>query len=59
MGVDFSNVTLPFSAGDLLQSGLSLMKVFGPFILLGLAIMFTPKLIGLVRTAAQSRSKNN
>lgn len=43
--VDFSKVTLPFSASDLLQSGFSIIFVFGPFILLGLAIVFAPKLI--------------
>lgn len=59
MGVDFSKVTLPFSATDLLSSGVSLMGVFGGFILLGLAIAFTPKLIGLIRSAAQSRNSKN
>lgn len=56
MSIDFSGVTLPFSATDLLQSAVSLMGVFGGFILLGLAIVFTPKLFNLIRAAAASRS---
>lgn len=54
MTIDFSTVTLPFSAADLLTSSAQLMGVFGGFILLGLAIVFTPKLIGLVRKSASS-----
>ena len=59
MTVDFSGVTLPFSAGDLLQAGVQLLGVVGPFVLLGLAIVFTPKLISLIRAAAASRNGRN
>ena len=59
MSIDFSGVTLPFSATDLLQSAVSLMGVFGGFILLGLAVVFTPKLFSLIRAAAQSRNGRN
>lgn len=49
MGVDFSGITLPFSPGDLLASAVDLMGVFGPFILLGLAVLFAPKIWGLLK----------
>ena len=55
MNIDFSSVTLPFSVADLLSTGMELLTVLGPFVLLGLAIMFVPKLIGLIRNAASSR----
>lgn len=59
MAVDFSAVKLPFQATDLLTSGVSLLGVLGSFILLGLAIAFVPKLIGIIRVAAQSRNGKN
>ncbi|MBU8905573.1 hypothetical protein KH400_03065 [Desertibacillus haloalkaliphilus] len=54
MNVDFSGVTLPFDAADLLTSAVELLGVVGPFVLLGLAVVFTPKIIGLIRNAAGS-----
>lgn len=56
--VDFSGVSLPFDAGDLLSSAMGLLGVLGPFVLLGLAVTFVPKIIGVIRNAAQTRSKN-
>lgn len=55
MGIDFTGVTLPFEVADLLTSAMGLLKILGPFVLLGLAIMFVPKLIGVIRTAAASK----
>ncbi len=55
--IDFSGITLPFSAGDLLSSAVDLLGVVGPFVLLGLAVMFAPKLIGLIRQAAGKGGK--
>lgn len=49
--VDFTGVTLPFGVGDLLTAAMDLLGLFGPFILLGLAVIFTPKLFGLFRRA--------
>lgn len=56
--IDFSGVSLPFDVGDLLSSATGLMGVFSGFILLGLAIVFTPKLFGLIRNAASTKGKN-
>lgn len=56
--VDFSGVSLPFSAGDLLSSSMGLLGVLGPFVLLGLALLFTPKIISVIRSAAATRGKN-
>lgn len=60
MATDFSGVKLPFGPADLLTSSMSLVGLLGGFILLGIAIAFTPKIIGLIRAAAASRNgKNN
>lgn len=40
--IDFSEISLPFGVGELLQNSVELMGVFGPFILLGIVIIFTP-----------------
>jgi hypothetical protein len=53
--VDFTGVTLPFAAGDLLTSSMGLIGVVGSFILLGLAVMFTPKIISVIRAAAATK----
>lgn len=50
-GLDFSGITLPFSASDLLSAGVSLLGVVGAFILLGLAFSMAPKLFQLIRQA--------
>ncbi|WP_175615920.1 hypothetical protein [Piscibacillus halophilus] len=55
-GVDFSGISLPFSAGELLNAAVDLLGVVGPFVLLGLAVVFAPKLISLIRSAANSRN---
>lgn len=49
--IDFSNITLPFSAGELLTSGVGLLKVVGTFVLLVLAFKLAPQLIHLIRYA--------
>ncbi|MFJ8462245.1 hypothetical protein ACIQ57_24545 [Lysinibacillus xylanilyticus] len=49
--VDFSTVTLPFTAGDLLSAGVALMKVVGPIVLLALAFVVAPKVINLIKSA--------
>lgn len=58
MSVDFTGVSLPFDAADLLSSAMGLLGVVGPFVLLGLAIVFTPKIIGVIRNAANTRGRN-
>lgn len=49
MALDFSKITLPFSASDLLTGGVSLLGVVGTFVLLGMAFMVVPKLIKMIR----------
>lgn len=58
MNIDFTGVTLPFDAGDLLSSAMGFLGVVGPFVLLGLAIVFVPKIIGVIRNAAGTRGRN-
>lgn len=53
--VDFSGVSLPFSPADLLTSATGLLGVVGGFVLLGLAVIFVPKIIGVIRSAANTR----
>lgn len=48
MTLDLAGITLPFSAGDLLTAGVSLLSVVGAFVLLGLAFRVVPKLISLI-----------
>lgn len=57
MNIDFSGITLPFGAGDLLTAGVELLGVVGPFVLLGLAFIFAPYIITLIKTAAAKRQK--
>ena len=52
--IDFSGMTLPFSATDVLTSAWGLVGLFSTFIILGLVIMFFPKLVGLFKAAASA-----
>ena len=47
-GLDFSGISLPFSAADLLTAGVALLGVVGAFVLLGLAFKVVPKLVTLI-----------
>lgn len=49
MNVDFSGITLPFSASDLLSSGVGLLGVVGGFILLAMAFPLVGKLIQIIK----------
>lgn len=56
--LDFSGVTLPFTVTDLIGSANGLLGFVGTFILLGLAFVIAPKLIGLFGKAiAAARGK--
>lgn len=46
--IDFSGVSLPFGANDLLSSGVQILQFLGSFILLFLAVHFVPKIISLI-----------
>ncbi|MDP4086019.1 MAG: hypothetical protein Q8934_15555 [Bacillota bacterium] len=51
MSIDFTGVTLPFSAADLLKSGVGLLTVVGPFVLLAIAFPMLTKLVGAIKSA--------
>jgi hypothetical protein len=57
MTVDFTGVTLPFTAGDLLSSGMGLLGVVGGLVLLGLAFPIVSKIIGTIRQSVANRGK--
>lgn len=52
--IDFSGVSLPFTVTDLVGSGNALLGLVGMFVLLGLAFVFVPKLITLIRQSFSS-----
>lgn len=45
---DFSGVSLPFTVPDMLSTSTSFLAIYGPWILLVLAVVFSPVLYGLV-----------
>ncbi|MBP3040575.1 hypothetical protein J9303_13875 [Bacillaceae bacterium Marseille-Q3522] len=49
--IDFGGITLPFSVTDLLSSSMGLIGLLAGFILLGIAVAFTPRLISLIKGA--------
>lgn len=49
--IDFSGVSLPFNVNDLIGSGNALLGIVGGFVLLGLAFVFVPKIIKVIRNA--------
>ncbi|PAF20064.1 hypothetical protein CHH49_18125 [Terribacillus saccharophilus] len=49
--IDFDGLSLPFSVSDLISSGNGLLGYVGLFVLLGLAFVFVPKVIGLIRAS--------
>jgi hypothetical protein len=49
MTIDFSGITLPFTASDLLSAGVGLLGVVGLFVLLGLAFPMAVKMIKVIR----------
>lgn len=55
--IDFSGITLPFSVTDLVSSGNELLGLVGSFVLLGLAFVFVPKIIKVIRNAFQSSGR--
>ncbi|WP_249646156.1 MULTISPECIES: hypothetical protein [unclassified Lysinibacillus] len=51
MTLDLSKVTLPFSAGDMLAAGMSLLGLVAAFVLLSMAFDVVPKFVALIRNA--------
>lgn len=46
-GIDFTGISLPFSVNDMVSTSMAVLGIVGTFILLGLALKFAPKWIGL------------
>jgi len=49
--IDFSGIELPFTVTDLVGSGNALLGLVGTFVLLGMAFVFVPRLIALIRNS--------
>jgi hypothetical protein len=56
--IDFSKSTVGFTATDLLGSAMSIVTAYKEFIILGLAVIFAPKLFSLARSALAARGGN-
>lgn len=54
----FTGVTLPFTATEMLTSAFEFIKLLGPFVLLGLAIMLTPRIISVIKSAVGKGGRN-
>ncbi|MBE3553579.1 MAG: hypothetical protein IMW85_00905 [Thermicanus sp.] len=57
MGIDFTGITLGFSAQDVLSSAVGFIGVFTGFILLGLAVKFAPNIVNFLMGLFRSRSR--
>lgn len=55
--IDFEGISLPFTVTDLVGSGNALLGLVGAFVLLGMAFVFVPKLIGLIRNSFSAARK--
>jgi hypothetical protein len=55
--ISFSGITLPFNVTDLISSGNGLLGIVGGFVLLGLAFVFVPKIIKVIRGAFSGGSR--
>lgn len=51
----FSGVTLPFTASEMLTAVFDFIALLGPYILIGLAIAFTPRIVNVIKSAAAGR----
>lgn len=57
MSLDFSGITLPFTAADLLTGGVALIGVVGSIVLLRLVFRVAPLIISLIDRALAGRGK--
>lgn len=54
----FEDLTLPITVTEVIAAGGELVAYVGGFVAVGLAFMFAPRLISLIRTAFATRGKN-
>lgn len=57
MAIDFTGVTLPFTASDVLTSTMGLIGVVASLVILGIVVGFAPRLVSFIKSAITSRSK--
>lgn len=50
----FTGVTLPFTAAELLGGAFDFIALLGPLIILGIAVMFTPRIVSVIKNAIGS-----
>lgn len=55
----FTGVTLPFDVAELLTATMEFVGLLGPFILLGIAVMFTPRIINVIKGAIGRGGRNS
>lgn len=46
----FSGVALPFTVTEMIEGAFDLMKLFGPYIIVGLAIMLMPRFVSILKS---------
>ena len=51
MANPFASVSSPISGADIVTSGTSLVVALAPIVLVVLALVFAPKLIGVIKSA--------
>lgn len=54
--VDLTGVTLPFTTGDMVSTGMTLIGLVAGFVLLGLGFRFVPKFISMIFSSFRSGS---
>jgi hypothetical protein len=57
MTIDWTGVTLPFTAGDVLTSSMGLIGVVAGLIVLALVFPLAGKFVAMIKSALASRSK--
>ena len=53
----FAGVTSPIDGGDIVTAGTSLVVALAPIVLVVMALVFAPKLIGVIKSSI-GKSKN-
>lgn len=54
----FSGITLPFEGSEMLSAAFDFIGLLGPFILIGLAIALTPRIINVIKGAIGRGGRN-
>lgn len=54
----FTGITLPFEASEMVGAAFDLIKLLGPFILVGLALALTPRIVNVIKGAIGRGGRN-